>query len=79
MHFSKKKSGRLSSTRPEILAFSSHHSADFQLILDSFIPNFRLKHEDSQNMKTYHDIRYSRFRLTLNQREELFGTPGSVR
>ena len=48
--FRKKKSGRLSSPSPEILAFGSHSSANFQPILDCFIRNFRLKYEDSENI-----------------------------
>ena len=34
-----------------MLAFSSHFSANFQPILHCFIPNFKLKYEDSENMK----------------------------
>ena len=49
VHFSK-KSARLSSSDPEILAFVSHCSANFKPILDCFIPNFKLKYEDSENM-----------------------------
>ena len=51
MHFPK-KSGRLSSAGPESSAFGRHCSANFQLILNCFIPNFKLKHEDSENIKT---------------------------
>ena len=40
-----------SSAGPKILAFGSHCSANFQPILDCFIPNFKLKHEDSENIK----------------------------
>ena len=29
----------------------SHCSANFQLILDCFIPNFKLMYEDSENIK----------------------------
>ena len=36
---------------PEILAFVSHCSANFQTILDCFIPNFKLRYEDSENIK----------------------------
>ena len=63
-----KKSDRLSSTGPEITAFVSHCSANFQLILDYFIPNF--KYEDSENMKAdlvntvvfnVHHIKHSAF------------------
>ena len=50
MHFSK-KSGRLSSAGPKILAVGSHSSANFQPILDYFIPNFKLKYEVSENIK----------------------------
>ena len=37
---------------PEILAFGSHCSVNFQPILDSFIPNLKLKHEDSEDIGT---------------------------
>ena len=50
MHFSK-KSGRLSSAGPEFQALVSHCSANFQPILDCCIPNFKLKCEDSENIK----------------------------
>ena len=50
MHFSK-KTGRLSLAGTKILAFGSHSMANFQSILDCFIPNFRLKHEDLENIK----------------------------
>ena len=50
VHFSK-RSGRLSSAGPEILVFVSLCSAKFQKILDCFIPNFKLKYEDSENIK----------------------------
>ena len=46
-----KKSGRRSSVGPEILAFVSHCSANFQPILDCFTPNFKLKYEDSEHIK----------------------------
>ena len=51
MHFSK-KSGRLSSTGSEILTFGSYCSANFQLILDFFIPKFKLEYDDLENIKT---------------------------
>ena len=41
----------MSSVSPEILAFSSHCSANFQPIFYCFIPNFKLKYEDSGNIK----------------------------
>ena len=40
-----------SSSGPKILAFGSHCSANFQPILDCFIPNFKLTYEDSENIK----------------------------
>ena len=43
--------GRLSSTGSEILAFGSHCSANFQLILDCFIPKFKLKYDSLENIK----------------------------
>ena len=51
VHFSK-KSGRLSSTGSEILTFGSHCSANFQPILDCFIPKFKLEYDDLENIKT---------------------------
>ena len=39
------------SASPEILAFGSHCSVNFQPILNCFIPNFQLKYEDSGNIK----------------------------
>ena len=47
----RKKSGRLSSAGPEIQAFVSHCSANLQPILDYFIANFKLKYENSDNVK----------------------------
>ena len=35
-----------------ILAFGSHSLAKFQPTLDCFISNFKLKYENSQNVKT---------------------------
>ena len=46
-----KKLGRLPSAGPEILAFVSHCSANFLPILDCFIPKFKLKYENSENIK----------------------------
>ena len=46
------KSGRLSSAGSEILAFGSHCSANFQTILDCFVPKFKLKYDDLENIKT---------------------------
>ena len=47
-----KKLGRLSPGGSEVLAFGSHFSAKFQSHLDCFIPSFKLKCEDSENIKT---------------------------
>ena len=44
--------GRLSSVGSAILTFGSHCSANFQPISDCFIPNLKLKYEDSENIKT---------------------------
>ena len=51
VHFPK-KSGRLSSTGSEILTFGSHCSANFQPVLDCFIPKFKLEYDDLENIKT---------------------------
>ena len=37
---------------PKILAFGSNSMARFQSILDCFIPHFKLKCEDLENIKT---------------------------
>ena len=50
VHFSK-KSGRLSLTGSEILTFGSHCLANFQPILDCFIPKFELEYDDLENIK----------------------------
>ena len=52
--FFRKTEFLLSSVDPKILAFSSHCSVKFQLMLDYLIPNFKLKYEDSENVKTDH-------------------------
>ena len=41
-----------SSASPEILAFGNHCSVIFQPILNCFVPNFKLKYEDSEDIKT---------------------------
>ena len=46
------KTGRLSLAGTKILAFGSHSMANFQSILDCFILNFNLKHDDLENTKT---------------------------
>ena len=42
-----------------------------QPILDCFIPNFKLKYADSQNIKADRK-NYSRFQLRSNETDELF-------
>ena len=39
-----------SSAGPKISAFGSHSSANLRLILDGFIPNFKLKYENLENI-----------------------------
>ena len=46
----KENSGRQSLAIPEILAFVSYCSANFQPTLDYFIPNFKLTYEDLENI-----------------------------
>ena len=52
VHFSKKSGRRLSSTGSEILTFGSHCSANFQPILDCFIPKFKFEHDNLESIKT---------------------------
>ena len=70
------KIGCLSSTGSEILTFGSHCSANFQPILDCFIPKFKLEYDDLENIKTdcvnavvfnLHQIKHLKF---------FWGTPG---
>ena len=64
-----------SSAGPKILGFGSHCSVNFQPILDCFIPNFKLKYEDSENIKA---DRISTVVSSLHQikrRAFFFGTP----
>ena len=75
IHFSK-KSGRLSSTGSEILAFGSQCSVNFQPILDCFIPKCKLKYDDLENMKTDR-VNTVVFNLhEIKQLKSFFGTPG---
>ena len=69
LHFSKKL-GRLSSTGSEMSAFGSQCSANFESILDCFIPRFMLRYDDLENIKTdrvnavvfnLHEIKQSKF------------------
>ena len=65
-----------SSAGPKLLAFGSHCLANFQPILDCFIPNFKLKYEDSENIKAdcvstvVFNLHQSKFWAFF------FGTPG---
>ena len=77
MYFSK-KSGCRSSANPEILAFVSHCSARFEPILDGFIPNVRLKYENSENIKTDRANTVV-FNLHQIERQACFGTPQTTR
>ena len=72
-----KKSGCLSSTGPKLLTFGSHCSANFQPILDCFVPKFKLEYVDLENGKKQM-CKYSRFQLTSDQTVKVFfGTPDS--
>ena len=71
MHFST-KSVCLSSTGSEILPFGNQCSANFQSILNCFIPKFKLKYDDLENIKTdrvdtvvfnLHEIKHLKFFL----------------
>ena len=75
MHFSKNLVF-YSSASLKILDFGSHCSVNFQPILDSFIPNLKLKYEDSENIKA---DSVGTVVFNLHQIKRLaffFGTPG---
>ena len=55
MHFSK-KSCRLSAAGSEIVAFGSHWLTSFRPILNCFVPNVKLKYEDSEDIETNREI-----------------------
>ena len=77
MHFSK-KSGHLSLLGSENFAFGSHCSVNFQLILDCFIPVFKLEYEaSSENVKAG---RVNTVVLNLRQTKQrnFFGTSGRI-
>ena len=74
VHFSK-KSGRLSSTGSEVLTFGSHCSANFQPILDHFIPKFKFEYDDLENIKTDY-VNTVVFNLHQIKRLKFFETPG---
>ena len=72
------KSDRLSSTGSEILDFGSHYLANLQPILDCFIPKFRLKYDNLENIKR---DRVNTVIFNLHQIKQLkgfFGTPGTT-
>ena len=76
MHFSK-KSGCQSSPGPKILGYVNYCSAKFQPILDCFIPNSRLKYDESDNIKTDR-VNTVVFNLHQIKHQAFFiGTPGS--
>ena len=62
-------------TGPKTLAFGSHCSANFQPILDCFTPNFKLKYEDSENIKAER-VSTVVFNLHQTKRRAFFETPG---
>ena len=70
VHFSK-KSGRPSSTGSEILTFGSHCSANFQPILDCFIPKFKLEYDNLESIKADH-VNAVAFNLHQIKRLKLF-------
>ena len=57
---------------PEILAFISHCSANFQPIFDCYIPNFKLKYEDLENIKA-DNVNTVAFNLHQIKRQAFFG------
>ena len=61
-----------SSAGPKILAFGSHCSVNFQPILDCFIPNFKLKYENSENIKADR-VSTVIFNLSQIKRRAFFG------
>ena len=71
----RKISGCRSSAGPEILAFVS--LATFHPVLDRFIRNFKLKYEDSENIKA-DCINTVVVNLHQIKRRAFFGTPGII-
>ena len=49
-----KKLDRLSSAGREIITFGSHCSTNFQPIWECFLPSFKMKYRDSENIKADH-------------------------
>ena len=62
----------------KFVAFGSHCSANFQPILDCFIPNFKLTYEDSENINADR-VSTVDFNLHRIKRRAFFGTPGRPR
>ena len=60
----------------EILAFYSHFSANFQPILDCFIPKLKLEYVDLENIKIDR-VNTVVFNLHQIEQSKFFGTPGS--
>ena len=60
----------------ELLAFVSHCSANFQPILDCFIPIFKLKYENSENIKV-DQVDTVAFNLHQIKHQAFFGTPSN--
>ena len=56
----------------KMLAFVSHCSAKFQLISDCFIPNFKLKYQNSENIKSGRVYTVA-FNLHPIKRQTIFG------
>ena len=63
----------MSSGNPEIAAFGSHCSAKFRPVLNWFIPNIKLKSEDSENLKT-NCVNTVVFNLHRTKQRKFFGT-----
>ena len=74
VHFSK-KSGCLSSTGSEMLTSGSYCSANFQPILDCFIPKFKLEYDDLENIKADR-VNVVVFNLHQIRLLKFVGTPG---
>ena len=68
---------RLSLAGPKILAFGSHSMANFQSILDYFIPNVKGKHEDLENIKTDHISTVVFNSHKIKRLAFFYGTPGT--
>ena len=62
----------------EILAFDSHCSANFQPILDCFIPIYKLKYDDLENIETDRVNVVVFNLLQIRQSKFFFGTPGKT-